>query len=193
MLFRTILLFLISVPAEAIQDDSCGDNPFARELASLIINDVEQNRTVIKCNALLSKLAKEKAQKMQQFGLIQHNLGGSPNAHLENGGYKLPNYYGKEFHANQVEAIAGGYSTPEEVWVAFKNSAAHRSHLIGEHEFYLEQNEIGIGYVYEWHSPHIEYWVVYLTKGYSPSQSKFDKDDNLPNKSNLVVHKKEIE
>lgn len=183
----SILVFGLQVEAKPLV--TCGTNAKAQQLFTLIVNDKDQNRTRIRCNPLLTKLAMDKAKKMQEFGLVQHNLGGSPNAHLSNGGYQLPDYYGVQFHANQVEAVAGGYETAEQVWEAFKNSTAHRSHLLGEHEFYLEQDEIGVGFIREWHSPHVEYWVVYLTKGYSPDQSIFDGRDDLPNKSNLVIQK----
>ncbi|MDC2890641.1 CAP domain-containing protein [Psychrosphaera sp. 1_MG-2023] len=183
------MTFITSLQLQSKPVEDCGNNEKAQQLYTLIVNDKDQNRTRIRCNPLLTRLAMEKAKKMQEFGLVQHNLGGSPNAHLSNGGYQLPDYYGVQFHANQVEAVAGGYETAAQVWEAFKNSSAHRSHLLGEHEFYLEQDEIGVGFIREWHSPHVEYWVVYLTKGYSPNQSIFDGRDDLPNKSNLVIQK----
>lgn len=52
---------------------------------------------------------------MADFGLVMHNLGGSPNARLREAGYKLPKHYGGDFNSSQVEAIAGGYSNAIEV------------------------------------------------------------------------------
>ena len=99
-------------------------------------------------------------------------------------------YYGSAF-SNQVEAIAGGYETAEDVWLAFKKSEGHRTHLLGEHPFYLEQDEIGVGFYKEWYSPHVEYWVDYLTKGKSKDQTNPFKDKELPNKSTLTMTKEQ--
>lgn len=185
------LLFSSDGLSQKKVSEACGENEPARELARLIIEDKAQQRGNLTCHRRLSELAHQKAKRMQEFGLIQHNLGGSPNAHLINGGYTLPEYYGTNFHANQVEAVAGGFETAAEVWIAFKESQAHRSHLLGEHAFYREQDEIGVGYVREWFSPHVEYWVVYIAKR-APIESKGSRrsnDQDLPNKSNLVIRK----
>ncbi len=167
--------------------DSCGNNTEARRLAQLIIDDEKQKRTEIRCNKLLTNLAISKAKRMLEFGLIAHNLGGSPNENLRNGNYQLPKYYGNEFNSNQVEAIAGGYSDAEEVWSGFKSSLPHRKHLLGEHELYLEQDEMGIALIKEWNSPHVEYWVVYLTKGLQQDQVNKKVFDDIPNKGLFIL------
>lgn len=184
--FGTVLLLLLTIlPAQA--DEHCGNNEQARLLAQLIIKDKKQNRSNIRCNKLLTEVAVSKAKKMLEFGLIAHNLDGSPNARLRAANYQLPKYYGSDFNSNQVEAIAGGYEDAVDVWYAFKDSDAHRSHLLAEHEFYLEQDEIGVALIKEWQSPHVEYWVVYLTKGLQQDQLSNNDFDDIPNKGLFII------
>lgn len=172
--------------------DMCGNNAQARELVQLIMEDAEQQRVKISCNVLLTQAATDKAKLMAERGLVKHNLGGSPNGRLRGVGYKLPPYYGAAF-SNQVEAIAGGYQTAKEVWRGFKNSKDHADHLLGRFDFYKEQDEIGVAFHFDWHAPHVEYWVVYLSKGYEPNQLGKFKEDEVPNKGNLILQKMDSE
>ncbi len=183
-----LLYFLFS--SSVVADEHCGNNKQARLLAQLIIQDKQQKRTNLRCNKLLTDIAVAKASKMLEFGLVAHNLGGSPNDRLREAGYQLPNYYGSEFNSNQVEAIAGGYESAEEVWRGFKSSTPHRTHLLAEHEFYQEQDEIGVALIKEWHSPHVEYWVVYLTKGLQENQTSEPLFNDIPNKGLFIIQTK---
>lgn len=185
VLYTALALLSFNLIAKS---DACGNNAKARQLVKLIMEDPDQLRLNISCNVLLVKAATEKAKLMAERGLVQHNLGGSPNGRLRDVGYKLPPYYGSAF-SNQVEAIAGGYSTAEEVWRGFKNSSVHADHLLGKLDFYQEQDEIGIAFLYDWNTPHVEYWVVYLSKGYEPNQLGKFKEDEVPNKGNLILQK----
>lgn len=160
----TVILYGVSINLSANSLDeyqNCGLNEESRKLAKLIIEDRYQKRAKIACNATLAKIAEEKVLTMMDYGLVMHNLGGSPNARLRQANFELPDYYGKGYDSNQVEAIAGGYSDAEEVWDGFKRSSGHRMHLLGEHEFYIEQDQIGVGFISKWETPHVEYWVVY--------------------------------
>ena len=186
-LFLIIILILLPLSVFANDINKCGNNEQAVTLANLIKKDIDQKRSIIRCNKLLTKAAEKKAQKMAEFGLVAHNLGGSPNSSLRNAGYILPKHYGDEFNSNQVEAIAGGYSSANNVWQAFKRSKTHRTHLLGEHEFYIEQDEIGVAFIKKWESPHVEYWVVYLAKGYQKNQSYSGSLDDIPNKSMHIL------
>ncbi len=168
-----------AAPAEPEIYSDCGLNEQAQKLAMLIITDPLQQRATVHCNALLSKVAAEKAREMANNGLVVHNLGGSPNQRLRDAGYALPAYYGNVM-SNQVEAIAGGYSSAEDVWYAFKHSHSHRQHLLGEHPFYQEQDELGVAFLKDKSTPHVEYWVVYLTKG--DHEAPAQKFDEIPNK-----------
>lgn len=154
-----------SVNSNKISYADCGLNQKAQELAELIVTDKEQHRSELYCNALLSKVAQQKAEEMAAAGKVSHNgSGGSPNVRLIKAGYPL-NLPVEAEGENHVEAILGGYSDPEEVIDKFRNSYYHRIHLFAEDPFFLEQNEIGVGYAAEWYSPHVDYWVVYIAKG----------------------------
>lgn len=193
MLKLLSIITLIILPAFAVADkpddkpDTCGNNEQARVLARLIRTDIEQKRANIRCNAILTNAAEAKAKEMSEFGLVTHNLSGSPNSRLRHANYKLPDYYGKGFNSNQVEAIAGGYSNATEVWDAFKQSEGHRKHLLGELEFYLEQDEIGVAFIKDRKSPHSEYWAVYLARGYQKNQYNSGNLSEIPNKSLFIL------
>ena len=142
---------------------TCGNSEQAKALSLLIANDKGQKRRVLQCNTTLVKLAEEKAKDMAERGLVSHFLGGSPNSRIRNAGLILPDYYGDAM-SNQVEALAGGYITADDVWHGLKKSTSHRQHLLGELPFYEEQDQIGIAFHKDYSTPHVEYWVVYLTK-----------------------------
>jgi len=157
------LFFLYSYPnsgsAESFQD--CGSNINSRILARMIIKDKDQKRVQLKCNLLLSKIANDKAKEMATLKRVAH-VGRNPaNKRLVEAGYPLAEIYPLSFE-NNVEAIAGGISDPQVMWQEFKESDVHKMHLLGEHEFYLLQNEIGVGFYYDTNTPHVEYWVIYI-------------------------------
>ena len=66
--------------------------------------------------------------------------------------------------SNQVEAIMGGVETAQESFDLFKTSPDHKAHLLGENEFVLEQDQIGVGYFKDNTTEHVYYWVVYITQ-----------------------------
>lgn len=190
--FCGIVWLLVSncLAADTLSEYSkCGKSKEARKLAKLIMEDRYQKRLKIECNAKLSQIAEDKALTMMDYGLVMHNLGGSPNERLREANFELPDYYGTGFNSNQVEAIAGGYSNAEEVWDGFLGSNSHKTHLLGEHEFYLEQDQLGVAFVKKWETPHVEYWVVYLTKGKEKEQVSPVEENNIPNKGFKVIQK----
>lgn len=142
----------------------CGHNETAQQLALLIMQDPQQQRPQLSCHPLLAQAAADKVKVMAQKGMVNHYVGGlGANQRLRMLGYDLPPFYSGAI-GNQVEAVAGGYSTAEEVWQAFKASTTHRSHLLGELPFYQQQLHIGVGFHYKWSSPHVEYWTVYIAR-----------------------------
>ncbi|MBY6185612.1 CAP domain-containing protein [Marinobacter hydrocarbonoclasticus] len=153
----------VAVPLE------CGLHPKARELARLIIVDPEQKRPALRCDGLLAMVAQEKAREMAERKHVSHLGEGGPNARVANAGYPLDRRYDVGL-GNQIEAVAGGYSEAAEMWEAFKASSGHRTHLLGEQPVYREQDEISVGYYFDWEAPHIDYWVVYVAR----------KDDHAP-------------
>lgn len=129
----------------------CGTNKNAQKLAQLIINDPAQQRESLVCSPLLSEIAAKKAKEMATNGRVRHK---ASNKRLIDAGYPLSRIYPRLFE-NNVEAIAGGISTAEQMWKDFKKSDSHRTHLLAEHEFYRLQNEIGAGFFKDINSPHI--------------------------------------
>ncbi|MEW9796989.1 CAP domain-containing protein [Alteromonas sp. CYL-A6] len=166
-------------PSTSTRWQYCGNNAEARELAKLIITDLQQQRAQIHCHPVLTRAAAEKAVVMAKHELVAHFLGGSPNSRLREAGLSLPDYYGSAM-SNQVEAIAGGYKSAGQVWNAFKKSHDHRQHLLGEIDFYREQNQLGIGFYKDPASPYVEHWVVYLTK--LKKDSDHTNFDTIPDK-----------
>ncbi len=161
MRWLILLSVTLSLSVAAADYQQCGLTAEAQKLAQLIIESPEQQRTELKCNPLLAKVAQDKAKEMAELGRVTHIGRNSANQRLIDAGYPLAKLYPRVV-ANQVEAISGGQSTPVEAYQAFFHSEGHHMHLMGKHEFYALQNEIGVGFHYEWSSPHVEYWVVYI-------------------------------
>lgn len=172
------------------ENDTCGFSKQARELAELIQQDPQQQRFEIVCHPLLAQAAEDKARTMADYGLVRHNLGGSPNSRLLEIGFPLPDHY-SGLMGNQVEAIAGGYSSPKDVWKAFKNSPQHRQHLLGEIDFYREQQYMGVGFYLDPTAPHVEYWTVYFT--HAADDVKVPEYRYIPHKGVYVVQQVHIE
>ncbi|NVK21345.1 MAG: CAP domain-containing protein [Kangiellaceae bacterium] len=173
LLFSLVLLINANhiVLASDEQDyTKCGLHPKAIELAKLIINDEEQKRVKLTCNPLLAEIAADKAKEMADLGVVDH-FGSkiSANARLREAGYplRLVDDLGLK---NQSEAVQGGFEYADDAWFEFKTSYGHRIHLLGEHSFFLEQDEIGVGYYRKWESPHVDYWAVYVAKKEQKSQ-----------------------
>lgn len=158
---RIYLPFIIR-PEEII----CQPNPQEQQIAYLLINDPEQNHPSLTCNPILEQVAGERAQDMINRDYFSHvNPDGyGPNYLVELAGYVLPDWYSGEPEANNIESIAGGYSNASSAWAAWMASAGHRSHLLGETEFYRNQTEYGIGYAYSSNSDYGHYWVVIIAQ-----------------------------
>lgn len=138
--------------------------PSAEEAAfeELFRSDPDQTRAVIDCNMVLSAVAQARAQDMADrnyFGHVNPD-GVGPNQLVRDAGYQLPSYYSLARDGNNVESIAGGFASAQAAWDGLMGSPAHRRHLLGEVEFYREQIDIGIGYVYDADSEYQHYWVI---------------------------------
>ncbi|GAA4365543.1 CAP domain-containing protein [Kangiella marina] len=152
----------------------CGNSERTRLLAQLIVEDSDQLRESLQCNEQLASIAQSKAEEMASQGKVSHyGIEGGPDRRLMASGYRL--YLPDDaIEGNHVEAVQGGYSSAYDVLDNFKNSYQHRVHLFGEHAFFLQQDEIGVGYASNWDTPHVDYWVVYIA-----SQKHPDADKNV--------------
>ena len=140
---------------------SCGNSPEARELIRLIKNHPGQQRQSLKCHPLLNDIAQLKAHLIIDSEDVWHHAGRmSPNQLLRHHGFKLPRTY--PLFGNQVEALAGGMASVDEVLTDFINSEPHRMLLLGEDPFFAAQDQMGVAYVHQADAPHEHYWVVII-------------------------------
>ncbi len=149
----------------------CGNNDHAHKLAQLIQANNNQQRKELACNPKLNEIALIKANLMLQKQNVWHNVGNmSPNQLLRHHGFKLPKTY--PFFGNQVEAIAGGKDSPETLFKDFVNSTPHRMLLLGENEFFKNQNQMGVAYIKDLSTDHQHYWVVIIAATHSNQNIK---------------------
>ncbi len=153
----TTKLFL---PIVTSQDGGCALSAAESQLAELLRNDVNQQRSTLGCNPILSQVAQARAEDMARRGYFDHTNpdGLTPNRLVLNAGYVLPKYYPQD--GNTIESIAGGTTTPAETWRALMDSPGHRMHIVAEDSFYAKQVDFGVGYVYVPNSQYKHYWVI---------------------------------
>lgn len=135
-------------------------------LANLMKNQPGQQHPVLNFNSILAKEARRKAKDMADRLYFDHvdPDGYGPNYWVLKAGYVLPPYYGTENDANNIESIGAGHADFNDVWKAFMESSGHRKHLLGEHPFYQEQYEYGIGHFYKKNGSFEHYWVILIAK-----------------------------
>lgn len=143
---------------------ACGHSLQAQQLAELIRTHPLQRRMRLRCHPVLAAVADAKAREMAARGQVSHIYGVmAPNRRLRQAGYTLPSSYPGSIH-NQVEAVSGGYATAADALQAFLDSRPHRTHLLAEHPFYAEQDEIAVGYARNPSTEHVDYWVVFIAR-----------------------------
>jgi uncharacterized protein YkwD len=150
----------VYLPLVAKQD--CQANANEARIAELMRSDPQQQRPSLTCHPILAQVARERAEDMAARRYFAHvNPDGyGPNCLVIQAGYPLPAWYAPCPAGNNIESIAGGYSTPDSTWQGWMNSSPHRTHLLGLHPFFAEQVEYGVGYAYDADSPYRHYWVV---------------------------------
>ena len=132
----------------------------------LLLNEPGQLHPSLKLNPTLVEQARRKAQDMADRMYFDHidPDGFGENYWVRKAGYALPDYYGTSNDANNIESIGAGYGDAEAVWNAWMGSTGHRSHLLGEHVFYREQYEYGIGFAHKENGSFGYYWVILIAK-----------------------------
>lgn len=135
-------------------------------LAQLIIQDPNQKRPSMKRNSILAKVARQRAEDMARRNYFSHTNpdGFGPNYLVKQAGYVLPDHYDQSPSGNNIESIAAGSATAEETKEMWLNSQGHRTHMLGEIDFYAEQIEYGIGYANVPGSDYRYYWVLLTAK-----------------------------
>ena len=148
----------------------CGLNNKSKQLAQLVIEADNQQRKTLTCNKKLAQAAYQKAKEMAEVQKVAHNINYiSPNELLAKAGIELPYSYNKI--GNQVEAVSGGMRTSQESFDHFMSSEIHKTHLLGEHDFYQKQDQIGVGHYIDKSKKHVDYWVVYITSLRDPDDT----------------------
>lgn len=123
--------------------DACGQTTEAQQLAFLFTSDQEQRRVHPHCDSRLVQAAQYRANDMvneQYFAHISPS-GDSPNAVARRFGCKLPDYY--ETQGNQIESIGLNLASAQAEWDAWKSSPGHRMHVLGELDFWKQQDDYG--------------------------------------------------
>ena len=158
-------------PPEAA-DDQCVLSEPERRLASLLTGS-QQKRPVLTCEPQLHAFARLRAQDMARRGYLAHLTPDrkGPNQLPRSVGYPLPPTY-RGGLSNNIESIAGGIRSPEDVWRALTASSSHRAHLLGDDPAYLDQDEFGVAYQRDLYAPHVDYWVVVIARKARPGEAQ---------------------
>jgi hypothetical protein len=142
------------------------DSELEREIADLMKRDNNQQRSSLTYNAVLARIARERAYDMGERNYFGHvNPDGiGPNYLVTKAGYELPDFYGNLRSSNSIESIEAGSETAQEAWGIWMHSSGHRTHILGLDTFYAEQVEYGVGHAFVPNSKYEHYWVIITAK-----------------------------
>ena len=90
MTLLVILTSLLQLAGADNTNHACGQNAYARTLASLIIGHESQQRTELQCNELLAEIAAQRALELIN-GSNPDDL--TPNQILTKNGFKFASFY----------------------------------------------------------------------------------------------------
>lgn len=163
--FLSLLLFLLILPAVYAQSNET-DADMEAQIAKLLKQDDNQKRISLNYNAILARVARERAYDMGERNYFGHvNPDGiGANYLVTSAGYALPDFYGKDRSANNVESIAAGNGTVTSTWMQWMNSTGHRTHILGLINFYAQQIDYGVGHAFIPGSRYGHYWVIITAK-----------------------------
>lgn len=168
LLIVAILIFSPGASGHRMSESLGGDTDeeLEKRIATFLKQDPNQQRASLTYNAILARVARERARDMGQRNYFGHvNPDGiGANYLVTQAGYVLPDFYGSNKSSNNIESIAAGSETAEEAWSRWMNSTAHRTHLLGLTKFYAEQVEYGVGHAFAPDSRYKHYWVVITAK-----------------------------
>lgn len=117
---------------------------FEEILFDLIVSSPYQKRRHCRWHPLLAKIAQFKADEMRDLDYFGHVSpdGRTANELIREMGYRLPGHYSGK--GNNCESLAIGGLNPQAVAESWYGSPGHRAHVYGTHEFYREQECIGV-------------------------------------------------
>ena len=144
-------------------------NAQEQEIANQMIQASGQRRAFLQFDPILAQVARERAADMARRNYFDHI---NPDGHGANylvrrAGYVLPPGYPAD--GNNLESIAAGGSTASVTWSDWMGSAPHKTHLLGELDFFATQTAYGVGY-YEDPAAHYRYYWVVITAPPKPQR-----------------------
>ena len=129
-----------------------------------ISSNAAQQRETVKLDPILCIDARKRAADMAHRNYFSHidPSGQGPNLVARRAGFEFPPYYDSSRSGNNIESIGMATSGPNEVFSQWLQSSFHRSHVLGEHDFYLEQSAVGVGVYRSPKAPYYKY-IVFLS------------------------------
>lgn len=167
IIVRTLMLLALVSIASGVRGQGrtggcAGLTAPERELARLFEETREQRRRVVRCDPVLSRVARARAVDMGTRSYFRHVTpeGDGPNRQVEAAGYALPSIYSRRRSANNIEVITAGNETPQEAWRSWLGSRSHRRQVLGLTAFFAEQTDYGVGHAEIPNSRYQHYWVL---------------------------------
>ena len=115
-----------------------------KEFAQLLLNHPEQQREVMLYSDCLNLSAKKKVDLLIEYDVFSHTVNGQSANALVKEYCNLHDSY--DLDKNYVEALIMGVKSPSEALGYLVLSPSHRPLLLGEGDFFKQQNYFGIGY-----------------------------------------------
>lgn len=155
----------ILLPSILVQPSIEGTGEKGKALAVyyLMQTHVQQGRKELVWDEKLAVIAQNKNMRQAHEGWAGHvsPQGYGMNWMARMAGYRLPDWYGTEDGANNIESLGrGGNGTVEQMWPTWLNSPGHAAHVLGLHPFFQEQTHVGVGYYHLEDSISKYYWCV---------------------------------
>jgi uncharacterized protein YkwD len=131
-----------------------------------------QQRPTLLIDITLAQVARQHAEDMANRDYCSHTTpdGYGPNYLVRAAGYPLPAEYSQSERGNNIESIACGQDSAQQVWNQLINSGAHRRHLLGQSDMYRQQIDYGIGFAYRQGATYEYYWVIITAKKALPNE-----------------------
>lgn len=150
--------------------ESCSDDPDMAELenteaniyeiwmACLIKNHNDQRRPTMSYHPVLGSIARMRADDLALHEWPESHIdshGYGPNHYICQAGYKAEFCPAGEAD-NSIESLSGGLDT-ELVLLGWLNSPSHKTHVLGEHEYFAGQTYYGVANTYITIPPDYDY------------------------------------
>ena len=163
----TVFLPLVSkIEVAPAGEPGCLLNEQEQQIATFMLSHPQQQRPTLACDPILAAVARARAEDLGQRAYFSHVNpdGHGPNYLAMQAGYTLPAAYNHEATGNNIESIGAGANSATSLWDAWMISQKHLTHILGTNDFFVQQNEYGIGYAQVQNSPYQYYWVVIIAK-----------------------------